>query len=117
MRSQVVLFAIMLVFSFATDAFSNDEPASEKEAIEKIKAAKAADKTGTNPVNFTHDLRFYNEFIWLNTEGDSYQNVTTLEYRQPFASGKWQFRTRIRGTAIELDLNDGGGEFKDWGLG
>jgi len=113
MRSQVVLFAIMLVFSFATHGFSNDESITK----EKVKAELKADKTGTNPVNFTHDLRFYNEFMWLNTEGNSYQNVTTLEYRQPFASGKWQFRTRIRGTALELDLNDGGDKFKDWGLG
>ena len=120
MKSYCTLFVFMLVLSCAIPSFSNEEneePVSA-ERVEEIKAAVEADKTGTNPINFTHDLRFYNEFIWLNTEGNSYQNVTTLEYRQPFASDKWQFRTRIRGTGIELDLNDDGADdFKEWGLG
>lgn len=118
MRFHIVLFAFMLVLFVTVPGLSNEEPASEKVAMENIEAAKAADKTGTNPINFTHDLRFYNEFIWLNTEGDGYQNVTTLEYRQPFASDKWQFRTRIRGVGLEVDLNDDGeDEFNEWGLG
>ena len=53
------------------------------------KAAVKADKTGTNPVNFTHDARLYNEFLWLNTKGDGEQNITTFEFRTPFADGKW----------------------------
>ena len=28
------------------------------------------DNTGTNPVNFTRDIRVYNEYSILNTEGD-----------------------------------------------
>ena len=79
---------------------------------------KKEDKSGTNPIKFTHDIRIYNEYTWLNTPGDSEQNVTTLEYRQPIAGGKWQFRTRIRHTSIELDLNDDGiDEFDESGLG
>ena len=38
----------------------------------------SSDKAGTNPVNFTHDVRLYNEFLWLNTKGDGEQNITTL---------------------------------------
>jgi hypothetical protein len=76
------------------------------------------DKTGTNPVNFTNDFRVYNEYLWLNTPGDSVQNVTTMEYRTPFADGKWQFRTRVRGVSLNSDLNDDGiDEIDDSGLG
>ena len=81
-------------------------------------AADKSDKTGTNPVNFTHDFRVYNEHLWLNTPGDSSQNITTMEYRQPFAKGKWQFRARIRYTSLNMDLNDDGhDEVNEDGLG
>jgi hypothetical protein len=66
------------------------------------------DKTGTNPVNFTYDARIYNEYSWLNTEGDGSQNVTTLEFRAPFAGGKWQFRVRARYLLLEADFDDDG---------
>jgi hypothetical protein len=76
------------------------------------------DKTGTNPINFTHDARLYNEYIWLNTAGDGYQNITTFEYRTPFAGGKWQFRARVRGSSIEADLNnDGIDDVNEEGIG
>jgi hypothetical protein len=78
------------------------------QAQDDAKAAMKADKTGTNPINFQRDIRVYNEFTWLNTAGDGEQNVTTLEYRQPFADGKWQFRGRTRMSSIEADLNDNG---------
>jgi hypothetical protein len=48
------------------------------------------DSTGTNPVNFSRDIRVYTEYSELNTEGDGSQNLTTLEFRTPFAEGKWQ---------------------------
>lgn len=67
-----------------------------------------ADKTGTNPVNFQRDLRAYNEFSWLNTEGDGDQNLTTVEFRTPFAKGKWQWRVRARYNSITADVNDDG---------
>ena len=50
------------------------------------------DSTGTNPVNFSRDIRVYTEYSELNTEGDGSQNLTTLEFRTPFAEGKWQWR-------------------------
>jgi hypothetical protein len=81
-------------------------------------AADKSDKTGTNPINFTNDLRVYNEYSWLNTRGDGNQNVSTLEYRTPFANGKWQFRTRIRHSSIDADINnDGIDELDSSGLG
>jgi len=87
-------------------------------AQDDAKAAMKADKTGTNPVNFTYDARIYNEFLWLNTAGDGTQNITTFEFRTPFADGKWQFRTRIRYASIEADVNDDGiDDLDESGLG
>ena len=67
----------------------------------------SGDKTGTNPINFTHDLRVYNEYLWLNTKGDGDKNVMTVEYRQPLLDGAWQFRTRIRLTDVQADRVNG----------
>ena len=83
-----------------------------------LKAAMAKDKTGTNPVNFTHDFRLYNEFQFLNVAGDGFSNVTTLEYRHPLGDGKWQVRGRVRGVKIEADANnDGNDNLDEFGLG
>jgi hypothetical protein len=88
------------------------------QAQDDAKAAMKKDKTGTNPINFTHDMRLYNEFLWLNTKGDGEQNITTFEFRTPFADGKWQFRTRIRYASIEADINDDGiDDLDDSGIG
>jgi len=77
-----------------------------------------SDKTGTNPINFTHDARIYNEYQFLNTPGDSDQNVTTVEFRTPFAGGKWQFRIRGRYQSLNIDANDDGfDEVDDSGIG
>jgi len=76
------------------------------------------DNTGTNPVNFTRDIRVYNEYSILNTEGDGTQNLTTAELRLPFADGKWQWRIRARWNSIKADLNDDGSDdLDDSGLG
>ena len=77
-----------------------------------------ADKTGTNPINFTFEFKVYNEYLWLNTAGDGSQNLTTVEFRAPFADGKWQFRVRARANWIEADLNnDGTDDLDDSGFG
>ncbi len=84
----------------------------------EVKATDSSDKTGTNPINFTFDARLYNEYQWLNTAGDGWQNLTTFEFRVPFAGGKWQFRTRLRSAALEADLNDDGiDDVDEWGFG
>ena len=78
-----------------------------------VRDAAKADKTGTNPINFQKELRLYNEYLWLNTEGDGSQNLTTLELRAPLFEGKWQWRVRARFTSIEADLNDDGNDDVD----
>jgi hypothetical protein len=93
------VFAVLLIIGLVSEGV---------QAQDDAKAATKADKTGTNPINFTYDARIYNEFLWLNTAGDGTQNITTFEFRAPFADGKWQFRTRIRYASIEADVNDDG---------
>ncbi len=102
----MIMVACLIIFSF------------QAHAEEKEQAAMKSDKTGTNPVNFTYDFRIYNEYQWLNTDGDGYQNITTMEFRAPILDGKWQFRARIRGVALEADMNnDGVDELDDSGFG
>jgi hypothetical protein len=100
------LIYFLFIIIFTSSAYAQEE------------AAIKADKTGTNPVNFTNDFRLYNEYIWLNTRGDGYQNVTTMQYRTPFADGKWQFQAKIRSVGIKADINDDGRDDVDeWGFG
>jgi len=102
-------------------AVETSEPPSEAEAVSNVDELQEkfkADKTGTNPINFQYDLRVYNEYQWLNTKGDGWQNISTLEFRAPFADGKWQFRMRARGAWLEADLNgDGRDDLNEGGLG
>ena len=83
--------------------------AASPDALVPIKATgsdalvDSSDKSGTNPVAFTFDARVYNEYQWLNVPGDGSQNITTFEFRAPFADGKWQFRTRLRATNLDVD--------------
>lgn len=87
-------------------------------AQEDAKAAMKSDKTGTNPINFTHDFRAYHEYQFLNTPGDGDQNITTVEFRTPFHKGKWQFRMRGRGQWLNIDADDDGtDEIDDGGFG
>jgi len=37
---------------------------------EDASVSMKSDKTGTNPVNFQHELRVYNEYLELNADGD-----------------------------------------------
>ena len=94
------------------------QAANPTESSASPKASFKKDKTGTNPINFTHDLRVFNEYQFLNTPGDGNQNITTLEFRTPFSGGKWQFRMRARGQWLNIDANDDGfDEISDGGLG
>jgi len=89
--------------------------AQEAENIEEIKEALAKDKTGTNPMNFTFDARLFNEYRWLNTDGDGSQNLLTAEFRAPLAGGKWQIRAKIRSVDLKADFNNDGFDDVDEG--
>jgi hypothetical protein len=91
--------------------------AQEKSAGE-VKQKFKKDKTGTNPMNFTFDARLYDEYQWLNTTGDGAQNVTTFQFSAPFASGKWQFRGKVRAVGLKADFNgDGTDDVDEFGFG
>ena len=89
----LILIAIIIMIAFSTNGFADD--------VAKQQATDKKDKTGTNPVNFQRDLRIFNEYSWFNTEGDGSQNLTTLEFRTPFAGGKWQWRVGAHYNWIE----------------
>ena len=101
--SSCLLFQVFLLGFAGTFVFA--EPAAPSS---NGTASSKSDKTGTNPVNFTHDFRVYNEYQILDTPGDGEQNVTTMEFRMPFDDGKWQFRMRGRGQWLNVDANDDG---------
>jgi hypothetical protein len=112
---QIFLIITCLFCFAASNLYAETEADAAKE---KVKAKLKKDKTGTNPVNFTHDFRIYNEYQWLNTPGESNQNVTTVEFRTPFSNGKWQLRMRGRFQSINIDANDDGiDEVNNSGLG
>jgi len=97
---------------------ADEDAASDEVGLAESAVTDKNDKSGTNPINFQRDLRIYNEYLWLNTAGDGNQNLTTLEFRTPFAGGKWQFRTRIPYSVLAADVNDDGrDDIDDSGLG
>lgn len=105
LKSATMVFAVFLTVGVVPMDALAEEPVR---TIEDVKADFKKDKTGTNPVNFTFDARLYNEYRWLNTDGDGGQNLTTFEFRAPFASEKWQFRGKIRAVDLKADFNDDG---------
>jgi hypothetical protein len=107
-----VLAGLLITGWMSTSALAQDD--AKAAATGDIKAQMKADKTGTNPLNFTFDARLYNEFQWLNTAGDGEQNITTFEFRAPFADGKWQFRSKLR--AVNLN-DDGRDDVDEFGFG
>ena len=95
-RIDTKLFAVTAILASLLMAVPSPAPAQEDEGLAERAATDTSDKSGTNPVNFQRDLRFYNEYSWLNEDnlGDGNQNVLTMEYRQPLFKGEWQFRLR-----------------------
>jgi hypothetical protein len=55
-RQNIRLISTLLLFGFLLSCADNALGASDK-----------SDKTGTNPINFTYDLKLYNEFSWMKT--------------------------------------------------
>jgi hypothetical protein len=98
----VIFIAVLIVCLTSTGV------QAQENANAAAEAAMKKDNTGTNPINFTHDLRIFHEYQFLNTPGDGDQQVTTLAFRTPFHSGKWQFRVRARGQQLNIDTNDDG---------
>ena len=64
MKSLSINYYTFILFVLLIGAFSVEAQAEEVEVQteEDAQAAMKSDKTGTNPINFTYDLRFYNEW-------------------------------------------------------
>lgn len=111
-KNQLILAALFVLALFSTSGIA------EEENKEQVKEALKKDKTGTNPINFQRDLRLYYQYQFLNTAGVGTQNLTTVEFRTPFADGKWQYRIRARYNALTADVNnDGTDDINESGLG
>jgi hypothetical protein len=110
MRAIRLLWLLLGLALTPLAAHSEDDPEAKDDF--------SGDKTGTNPINFTFDARLYNEYLWLNTNGDGDRNVTTFEFRAPLLDGKLQFRTRLRAAHVEADLTgNGANDVDSFGLG
>jgi hypothetical protein len=114
MKHYVICLFVLLVGALSVGAQAQEVEGQAQDAPE---LAAKSDKSGTNPINFTYDLRFYNEYQWLK-RSDGHQNISTLEYRMPLMDGKWQFRLRTRATSFSADLNgDGSTDVDEGGMG
>ncbi|MDX2481932.1 MAG: hypothetical protein QNK24_16545 [Desulfuromusa sp.] len=108
--SAVVIGLLVSIWVTSSYAQNSDNAAS--------KDVSRGDKTGTNPINFSPELRLYNETLKLNTEGDGVQNITTLEGRISLLDEKFQLRVRARGVFLKADFDeDGVDEVDDSGFG
>jgi len=117
-QGSLIFITIFSLILLPVSGMAQEEGASDEADFAKSVSTDTSDKTGTNPINFQHDLRVYNEYLWLNTAGDGSQNLTTVEFRTPFAGGKWQFRTRIPYSITKADVDgDGSDDIDDGGLG
>ena len=108
-------FYVLLVALLSCGLWSSVSLAQEVETADDVKDKFKKDKTGTNPLNFTNDARVYNEYRWLNTDGDGFQNLVTGEFRTPFAGGKWQARVKVRRNDLKADFNNDGFDDVDEG--
>jgi hypothetical protein len=116
---EVAFTLLPLLLALSTSGLAaTGEDAAEAKDLEGVKEKFKKDKTGTNPLNFTNDARLYDEYRWLNTEGDGSQNLLTAEFRTPFAGGKWQLRAKVRGIDLKADFNnDGVDDVDEGGMG
>jgi hypothetical protein len=88
-------------------------PALAQSDSSEAKLVSKADKSGTNPINFTNDLRAYYEYQELSGGGEGH--VGTLEGRTPVFDGKVQVRVRVPFKALDFDV--GGMNISESGLG
>ena len=79
MKLTPIIAAVLFGIMFATPSLAQMQDKS--------------DKSGTNPINFTNDVRLYHEYQDLVGGGTG--NVTTFEGRMPVFGGKMQLRMRI----------------------
>jgi hypothetical protein len=124
----MALVATIVVFAGPMPAVAQEDTTQEKsdaaeEIIESIEEEKKHDNTGTNPINFTYDARFYMETSWF--DGGSLI-APTFEFRVPLGRDlanltnqkegkfndlgqKFALRLKVR-PQQNLNLDDPGGD-------
>jgi hypothetical protein len=102
---------LILALLAAAPALAQQEAAAAAMPAQSgdVRAAHAADKSGTNPLNLQTEFRLFNEY--QGHRGGRYFNTTTFQYVQPFA--QHTAAARIRLPLVATDLGGGG----DFGFG
>jgi hypothetical protein len=92
-------------------------------AQEDTEAKKQEDDTGTNPINFTYDARFYSETSWLPVDNSSLI-TNTFEFRAPLGrdlanltnqkagifndlGSRHALRLKVRTKSLNVDTGEG----------
>ena len=96
-------FAIAFTGALFGAPFASAPALAQSDGSEAEHASKA-DKSGTNPINFTNDLRAYYEYQDLSNGGEGH--VGTLEGRTPIFDGKLQVRVRVPFKAVDFDVGE-----------
>jgi hypothetical protein len=91
----LTLLVAVVVAAAMTAAVAEEATPEEAATADQAAAAASEDKTGTNPVNFTNELRLYNVFTSL--PDGSYQNLSVFRYYMPF-------NNRTMGIRLEFPL-------------
>ena len=99
MKWQFWRFLTLAVVALAAVASA---PALAQSGSSEAELVAKADKSGTNPINFTNDLRAYYEYQDLSGGGEGH--VGTLEGRTPIFDGKVQVRVRVPFKAVDFDV-------------
>lgn len=70
-------------------------------SVSAAEDSSTIDKSGTNPINFTNDVRLYYEFQDLSADGEGH--IGTFEGRTPLWDGKLQFRIRVPFKSVDVN--------------
>ena len=104
MRSiRIAMLVIVLLICFTGAVFAQEEAKEQakkeaeeefqEEVLEEVEEGKKNDNTGTNPINFTYDARFYIETSWL--DGGSLI-APTFEFRAPLGRDLYNLTNQPR---------------------
>jgi len=103
--TRIVAVIIVLLTCAAGAIFAQDDAQGEaleetqEEVLEEVEEGKKHDNTGTNPINFTYDARFYMESTWF--DGGSLI-APTFEFRVPLGRDLANLTNRKAGIFNDL---------------
>jgi hypothetical protein len=100
----MALIAAIVVFAgpmpvVAQEDTTQEKPEATEEKQESVEEKKKSDNTGTNPINFTYDARFYMETSWF--DGGSLI-APTFEFRWPLGRDIANLQNKKQGIFNDL---------------